>query len=78
MTGSLRELTAPFTPHPSPTPAAGRMLGYREANIRHHIQSTGGQLSSEVAAAVDAELASLSAAAPSLPWTGRGSRRGKA
>lgn len=57
---------------------AGRMLGYKEANIRHHIESTGGQLSSEVVAAVDAELAGLSAAAPQLPWAGRGSRRGKA
>lgn len=65
-------------PPPPPIHPPGRMLGYREANIRHHIQSTGGQLSSEVAAAVDAELAGLSAAPPSLPWTGRGSRRGKA
>lgn len=64
--------------HHPPTHPPGRMLGYREANIRHHIQSTGGQLSGEVATAVDAELAGLSAAPPSLPWTGRGSRRGKA
>ena len=54
------------------------MLGYREANIRHHIESSGGQFTSEVVAAVDAELASLSTAQPQLPWAGRGGRRGKA
>jgi hypothetical protein len=55
--------------------AAGRILGYKEANIRHHIQSTGGTLSEEVAAAVQQELAALSSAPARLPWGPAGRRR---
>jgi hypothetical protein len=54
---------------------AGRILGYREANIRHHIESTGGRLSGEVVEAVDRELASLSTVPPRLPWASAGRKR---
>lgn len=54
---------------------AGRILGYREANILHHIESTGGRLTGEVVEAVDGELAGLSSVPPSLPWASAGRKR---
>ncbi len=48
----------------------GRVMGYREENIVHHIQQTNGrgQPSPEVVAAVTAELVKLSHKKPNLPW----------
>lgn len=39
------------------------------------LQSTGGRVTSEVAQAVDSELAGLSSVQPALPWSGSGSRK---
>ncbi|KAL4436954.1 hypothetical protein ABPG75_004093 [Micractinium tetrahymenae] len=53
----------------------GRILGYKEQNVYHHIESTGGRVTSEVLQAVDAELAGLSSVPPALPWSSSGSRK---
>lgn len=39
------------------------------------LQSMGGRVTPEVVAAVDQELAGLSAAPPTLPWSGGGGRK---
>ncbi|KAF5838961.1 hypothetical protein DUNSADRAFT_1906 [Dunaliella salina] len=48
----------------------GRMLGYHEDNIRHHIKVSNGptQPSPQVVAAVENELKAISRKKPSLPW----------
>ncbi|KAG2423065.1 hypothetical protein HXX76_015581 [Chlamydomonas incerta] len=56
----------------------GRVLGYSSHNIAHHIQEKhGAPPSPEVLAAVERQLAALSAKQPQLPWTAgaRGSRK---
>lgn len=51
----------------------GRVLGYAEPNIRHHIQATTGRpVAPEVSAAVDRDLRSLSKQKPKLPWAAAG------
>jgi len=58
----------------------GRMLGYDEDNIRHHIKASNGpaQPSPQVAAAVEDELKAISRKKPSLPWNipSRGRKKG--
>ena len=47
----------------------GRMMGYRLENVEHHVlETTGKGVDARVRAAVEAELAGLSATPPSLPW----------
>ncbi|KAG7671113.1 hypothetical protein KSW81_004537 [Nannochloris sp. 'desiccata'] len=49
----------------------GRILGYKEENIIHHIESYGQKLEPRVAAAVKEELEGLSSVPPRLPWTSK-------
>jgi hypothetical protein len=56
----------------------GRMLGYNEGNIHHHIRAVHGpgNPAQVVVQAVDKELSRLSSKKPTLPWNR--SSRGKA
>lgn len=65
-----------------PCPSARRPLSrcccIRAASSRRpapSLQSTGGRVTAEVAAAVEQELSALSAAPPVLPWSGGGGRK---
>lgn len=46
----------------------GRMMGYKEENIEHHITSNGGLLTPKIRNLVDLEMKELSDANPSIPW----------
>lgn len=46
----------------------GTILGYKEENILHHVQVTGGEVDRRVMDAVQEELRSLSQSEPTLPW----------
>lgn len=46
----------------------GRMMGYKEENIEHHIVSNGGILTPKIRNLVDLEMKELSDANPSIPW----------
>ena len=46
----------------------GKMMGYKDENIEHHIKSSGGMLTKDITDMVQKELDDLSAIAPHIPW----------
>ena len=46
----------------------GKMMGYKDENIEHHITSSGGVLTRNITNMVQKELDALSAVAPHIPW----------
>lgn len=53
----------------------GRVMGYKEENIQHHILETSGRpVNREVMAAVEADLLKVSSKKPAIPWNVQGAR----
>ncbi|GFH15875.1 uncharacterized protein HaLaN_12189, partial [Haematococcus lacustris] len=57
----------------------GRILGYKEENVRSYVVATSppGALTVELLALVDSDIRKLSKAAPRLPWSSQPDSRGK-